>query len=211
MSQIERRDVPFESEDELVVESRADGRTVVQGYAVVWNRLSVDLGGFRERILPGAFDKVLNRQRGRRDLVSYYNHDHNFLLGRESAGTLEVFQDDKGLGYRVYPPATRADVIESIARRDVKGSSFTFSINGHGGESFTTDESGRAIREVRDATIYELGPVVQPAYESTTSQVARRSYELWLAEQEEVAKPAKRSLWLPAAARLRAALLRSFT
>jgi len=64
---------------------------------------------------------------------------------------------------------------------------------------------------VRDANLYELGPVVNPAYPSTTSQVARRSYELWLAEQEEVAKPAKRSLWLPAAARLRAALLRSFT
>lgn len=207
--QIERRDIAFEQDDELVVESRADGRTLVQGYAVVWNRLSVDLGGFRERILPGAFDKMLNRQRGKTDLVSYYNHDQNFLLGRESSGTLEVFQDDKGLGYRVYPPMTRADVVESIQRRDVKGSSFTFSIN-QGGEGFVTDENGRAIREVRDANIYEMGPVVNPAYPSTTSQVARRSYELWLAEREEVAKP-KTGLWLPVAARLRAALLRSFT
>jgi HK97 family phage prohead protease len=209
---IEKRDMPFEDEGELVIETRADGRPVIKGYAVVYNRLSVDLGGFRERIMPGAFDAVLNRQRGRGDLVSYYNHNPDILLGRESSGTLEVFSDEKGVGYIVTPPATRADIVELIQRRDVKGSSFTFSVD-KGGEAFVTDETGRAIREVRAATIYELGPVVQPAYPSTTAAVAMRSFQAWLAEQvtpESMPHAVSGPDVFQASMRLRAARLRSF-
>ena len=209
---IERRDWEFGSEDDgLVVESRADGRSVIRGYAVVYNRLSVDLGGFRERILPGAFDGVFSRQRGRADLVSYYNHNPDILLGRESSGTLKVWTDEKGVGFEVVPPASRADILELVARRDVKGASFTFSIDKNG-EAFTTDENGRAIREVRAATIYELGPVVQPAYPSTSVSVAMRSFQLWLAEQA-TPEPTPHVVSpdiVQASMRLRAAKLRSF-
>ena len=208
---IERRDVAFETDDEIVVEERADGRAVIRGYAVVYNRLSVDLGGFRERILPGAFDAVLNRQRGRTDLVSYYNHNPDILLGRESSGTLKVWSDEKGVGFEVTPPASRADILELVQRRDVKGASFTFSVD-KGGEGFTTDENGRAIREIRAATIYELGPVVQPAYPSTTVQVAMRSFQQWLASQAtpEATPPVVGPDIAGASMRLRAARLRSF-
>ena len=216
---IEKRDMPFEDEGELVIETRADGRPVIKGYAVVYNRLSVDLGGFRERIMPGAFDAVLNRQRGRSDLVSYYNHNPDILLGRESSGTLEVFSDEKGIGYIVTPPATRADIVELVQRRDVKGSSFTFSVD-KGGEAFVTDETGRAIREVRAATIYELGPVVQPAYPSTSAAVAMRSYQAWLEEQRCVcgkqddhvqkARQQQAAAAMSAAIRLTSARLKSF-
>lgn len=209
---IERRDWEFGDDDGgLVVESRADGRSVIKGYAVVYNRLSVDLGGFRERILPGAFDGVFSRQRGRADLVSYYNHNPDILLGRESSGTLKVWSDEKGVGFEVTPPASRADILELVARRDVKGASFTFSIDKNG-EAFTTDENGRAIREVRAATIYELGPVVQPAYPATSVSVAMRSYQLWLASQA-TPEPTPHVVSpdiVQASLRLRAAKLRSF-
>ncbi len=94
---IERRDVEFVDDDELLIEERADGMPVIRGYAVVYNRLSVDMGGFRERIMPGAFDGVLSRQRGRTDLVSYFNHNQDIVLGRESSGTLTVWSDDRGV------------------------------------------------------------------------------------------------------------------
>lgn len=190
--ELERRDVEFEGDDELVVEQRADGRAVIRGYAVVYNRLSLDLGGFRERILPGAFDKMLSK-RGRRDLVSYFNHNPDILLGRESSGTLKVFSDDKGVGFEVTPPATRADVLELVGRRDVKGASFAFTVE-KGGEGFTTDENGRAIREIREAQMYELGPVVTPAYPATSVGVAMRSYEAWLAAQSEPVEPVARAV-----------------
>jgi HK97 family phage prohead protease len=172
-------------EAELLVETRADGRPAIRGYAIVYNRLSQDLGGFRERIMPGAFDKVLDRQRARVDLVSYFNHDPNMMLGRESSGTLEVFRDDKGIGYVVTPPATRADVMELVSRRDVKGSSFAFQV-ASGGESFSSDSAG-PIRDVREAAgLYEMGPVVSPAYVQTSAMPAIRSLQAWQESQRVI-------------------------
>ena len=185
---IERRDISFEEapEAELTIETRASGQTAIVGYAAVYNRLSLDLGGgLREVILPGAFDKVLQRQRGRQDVVAVFNHDINIVLGRTSSGTLELSSDDKGLKYSVTPPTTRADIVELINRRDVKGSSFAFTVS-KDGESFTSDAAG-AIRNVREVSgLYDVGPVVNPAYPASTSGIAMRSYEAWKAWQAEV-------------------------
>lgn len=181
--EIERRDFEFEQDDDLVIESRADGRAAIVGYAAVYNRLSLDLGGFREEILPGAFDRILNRQRGRQDVVALFNHDSNIVLGRTSSGTLELSSDDKGLRYVVTPPVSRGDVLELIQRRDVRGSSFAFTVD-KAGESFRTGDDGKAVRQIREVSgLYDVGPVLVPAYPSTSASVAMRSYEAWLAEQ----------------------------
>jgi HK97 family phage prohead protease len=183
--EIERRDFAFEDDNELLVESRADGRTSIVGYAAVYNRLSLDLGGFKEEILPGAFDKILGRQRGRQDVVALFNHDSNIVLGRTSSGTLELSSDDKGLRYVVTPPVSRADVLELIQRRDVRGSSFAFTVD-KGGESFRTGDDGKAVRQIREVSgLYDVGPVLVPAYPQTSASVAMRSYEAWLAEQTQ--------------------------
>jgi HK97 family phage prohead protease len=183
--EIERRDFAFEDDNELVVESRADGRTSIVGYAAVYNRLSLDLGGFKEEILPGAFDKILGRQRGRQDVVALFNHDSNIVLGRTSSGTLELSSDEKGLKYVVTPPVSRADVLELIQRRDVRGSSFAFTVDKNG-ESFRTGEDGKAVRQIREVSgLYDVGPVLVPAYPQTSASVAMRSYEAWLAEQTQ--------------------------
>jgi HK97 family phage prohead protease len=183
--EIERRSLLVEDapEVELVVETRSNGREAIRGVAIPYNRLSVDLGGFRERILPGAFDKILSRQRGRQEIVSYFNHDSNWLLGREAAGTLEITSDERGLSYIVEPPDTQAgrDVLALVRSRNLRGSSFAFTVAQRGGERFTTDETGKAIREVVEASgLFEMGPVVTPAYSSTSIAVAMRSYEAWL-------------------------------
>jgi HK97 family phage prohead protease len=208
--EMERRAISWEDvpEAELSVETRADGRPVIRGMAILYNRLSQDLGGYRERILPGAFDKVLGRQRGRQDIVSYFNHDPNMLLGRESSGTLEVFSNEQGIGYIVTPPQSRADVMELISRRDVKGSSFAFVC---GSESFSSDASG-PIRDVREAAgLYELGPVVSPAYVQTSAQMTLRSLKAWQDEQAAVVVPPVVSLrsWLRDAAAVWAEVLRN--
>ena len=189
--EIERRCLTAEEapECEIGIETRASGREAIRGLAIPYNRLSLDLGGFRERILPGAFDKILNRQRGRGEILSYYNHNSDMLLGRESAGTLEIIADDRGISYVVEPPDTSAgrDVLALVRSRNLKGSSFAFTVNQKSGERFTNDENGKAIREIVEASgLYEVGPVNVPAYGSATSAVvAQRSYAAWIAAQAE--------------------------
>ena len=192
--EIERRCLTAEEapECELQIETRASGREAIRGLAIPYNRLSLDLGGFRERILPGSFDKVLNRQRGRGEILSYYNHNSDMLLGRESAGTLEIIADDRGISYVVEPPDTSAgrDVLALVRSRNLRGSSFAFTVSQKGGERFTNDENGKAVREIVEASgLYEVGPVNVPAYGSATSAVvAQRSYAAWLAAQANEAE-----------------------
>ena len=46
-------------------ELRAAGGRRIVGYAAVFNSLSEDLGGFREIILPGTFDRAISGEAGR--------------------------------------------------------------------------------------------------------------------------------------------------
>lgn len=216
-SNIERRDWEFAEDGGAVVETRADGRLVLSGYAVRYNTLSVDLGGFRETILPGAFDKVLNRQRGKGDVVALFNHDPNQLLGRTSSGTLELSSDEKGLRYSVVLPNTELGrtVGELVARGDLRGSSFAFTVDGKG-EQWAPGEDGKPRRSIREVSgLFDVSVVTHPAYPSSTTSVARRSLEAWLASQEPVDVPAAAVLTdlrpaMAAGLRLRAARLRSF-
>jgi HK97 family phage prohead protease len=218
-TEIERRDWEFADDGGVAVETRADGRTVLSGYAVRYNTVSVDLGGFRESILPGAFDKVLNRQRGKRDVVALFNHDANQLLGRTSSGTLELSSDDKGLRYSVVLPNTELGrtIGELTARGDLRGSSFAFTVE-QKGQSWAPGEDGMPRRSIREVSgLFDVSVVTHPAYSSSSAAVARRSMEAWMAEQEETpvqTEPANDSktltnLAVRMAARLRAAKLRS--
>lgn len=173
--EIERRALPLP----LNVETREDGATMIRGMAAKYKTRSVDLGGFTEEILPGAFDGVMKREG--RNIVSAWNHNMDMPLGSERSGTLRVFSTDEGLAYEVNPPATRADIVELIRRGDVYGSSFAFTIARDGGEEWGKDENGHPLRFVRAVeNVYELGPVLTPAYADTNVTVARRSLERFL-------------------------------
>ena len=83
----ELRDIPAG-----LAELRADGGRTVSGYAALYNSESEDLGGFREVIAPGAFRSVLQKSP---DVILNFNHDANYILGRTSAGTLQLREDSK--------------------------------------------------------------------------------------------------------------------
>jgi len=172
--ELERRSLPLP----LNVETRDDGATLIRGMAAMYKKRSVDLGGFTEEIMPGAFDSVLAREG--RNIVSAWNHNMDIPLGSERAGTLRVYSTDDGLGYEVNPPSTRADIVELIRRGDVYGSSFAFTI-ARDGEEWTKDDNGNPLRYVRAIeNVYELGPVLSPAYPDSSVSVARRSLERFL-------------------------------
>jgi hypothetical protein len=71
------------------------------GYAAVFNSNSADLGGFKERITPGAFR---NSIAGGTDIRALVDHDPSKLLGRTNAGTLRVSEDQVGLRVEIDLP-----------------------------------------------------------------------------------------------------------
>jgi uncharacterized protein len=203
-------------ECELTLEERANGTQVLTGYAAVYNRFSLPLreGGsaFREVIRPGAFDKILTRQRGKQDVVALLNHDSNMILGRTSSGTLELSSDEKGLRYTVTPPDTQVgrDTLELVRRRDLRGSSFAFAVT-EAGQNWSSDDQG-AVREIRDVSLLaDVSVVLTPAYPASSVAVAQRSYEAWLASHdttEDQAAPLAERSALRGVAQAWAALLR---
>lgn len=149
------------------VQARAevDGRTI-HGYAIVFNVLSLDLGGFRERILPEAVDRTI---RDGVDVRAYFDHDSSKVLGRRSAGTLTMRKDGYGLRVEIDPPDTTVakDLIASIRRGDITGMSFRF-------RTFEDDwhmEDAMPVRDVTDMEIGEVSIVSEPAYPQTDAAV----------------------------------------
>jgi hypothetical protein len=190
---------------EATVEYRdVDGekRPVISGYAAVFNTESRVLSGFVETIAPTAFDDVLATNP---DVIGCFNHDKNMLLGRTANGTMTLRNDGYGLRYEITPnPNTSVgrDVVEWVKDRTVVGSSFAFSIKKDGtGDSWTTDPRGFRKREVRSVAMLEdCGPVVRPAYASSSVVVSRRAIEMALGDNyrpnQTMANAAKRGLKL---------------
>lgn len=173
---IERRLIQCDTVVErCVCDKTGKKKAVIRGYAALFGSDSHDLGGFVERIMPGAFDEVMKRGT---DVVALYNHEQMFLLGRESSGTLRLAIDERGLRYEIDAPESRADVVESIERGDVRGSSFAFRVKGVG-EKWSRTQDGRQLREITSFDgLFDVGPVMRPAYPATETFVSRRALEM---------------------------------
>ena len=151
-----------------LVEMRVDDgdeRGKIVGHAAVFNELSEPLWGFRERILPGAFEDAIRQD----DVRALWNHDPNYVLGRNKAGTLRLAEDDRGLAVEIDPPDTQwaRDLLVSIRRGDVNQMSFAFTVLD---EEFTK-EGGENIRVLKKVRLHDVSVVTYPAYPQTDVQV----------------------------------------
>jgi len=126
------------------------------------NTKSVNLGGFVEMLMPGAFDAVMDQ-----DVRALKNHDENLLLGRTKSGTLRMEIDDDGnLAYEVDLPDTTAgrDVAVEVERRDIDATSFAFLI-APDGETWVEQDDGTVLRQIKKLMLLrDLSPVVWAAY-----------------------------------------------
>lgn len=152
----------------MPVERRADGdKFTLVGYAAVFGEVA-DIGGyFGEVIARGAFTETLKTA----DVRAYFDHDSGRILGRSSAGTLRLREDDKGLAVEIDLPDTSdgRDVRTLVERGDVSGMSFSFSALKQTWDE-TTEPPTRTIQELK---LYEVSVVSEPAYDGTS--VALRS------------------------------------
>lgn len=178
-NEIERRAFAV---DELRVERLDDesGAPKIRGHAAVFNSLSEDLGGFREQISPGAFGDAI----GRDDIRALFNHNPDFVLGRNKSGTLRLSEDRTGLAVEIDPPDTQVarDLAVSIERGDINQMSFGFRVDRDGQEF--EDREGQIIRTLTRVALFDVSPVTYPAYPAT--DVAVRSMDAWLKERQEI-------------------------
>ena len=150
----------------------------VEGYGIVFNKLSQDLGGFREIIAPGAIEGVVERS----DILALLNHDiSKGVLARSTngKGTMKIEADKKGAKYTFEAPkfAAGEELVEGIERGDIRGSSFAFTIaDPENDQKWERQEDGTYLRTIlKFGELFDMSPVYREAYQDTT--VALRSMD----------------------------------
>jgi len=182
----------------VVAEVRAtDGTSPkIAGHAALFNSRSQDLGGFVEIIASGAFDACLASSP---DILCLFNHDINAVpLGRTTSGTLRVSVDSVGLAYECDPADTTLgrDLLTSLARKDVRGSSFGFYCLE---DTWDLDrENDILLRTVLKAEVFDVSPVTNPAYLETDAAV-RSQLPQFDTELRSLAAAKRSALAAPAA------------
>ena len=155
------------------IECRAvENSRTVEGYALVFNSLSKDLGGFYERISPDSLGDVVMRS----DIMALLNHnDSRGILARSrfGKGSLSLEIDEVGLKYRFEAPKTALgdELLEYLRRNDITSSSFAFTVSEDIWEKQT---DGIYIRTItKFDKLFDVSPVFEPAYDATSVVCAR--------------------------------------
>ena len=106
------------------------------------------------------------------DQVMLRDHKSELLLGRVSAGTLKLTQDDIGLAFEVALPNTALgqDTYENVRLSNLLGCSFGFIVR-H--DTLQQDGKGRLTRIIDDVQCLEVTLTAFPAYEATSVDLRR--------------------------------------
>lgn len=170
---------------EFRAEEVGDGRTL-SGYAAVFNspaRIRSWEGEFDEEIMPGAFRSTMKKRKP----VIQYDHGRDVRVGSVPIAALEELREDEQ-GLYVRARLFDNDVIEpvrqAIAGKAINGMSFRFEVTREqwtdaNGKKVRDDELPRLLWEPGERgplkrqifevdPLHELGPVVFPAYVSTS-------------------------------------------
>lgn len=147
---------------------------VIEGYALLFNTMSEDLGGFREIINPNALDDV-----DVSDVKCLINHDFNYVIGRTQSGSLTLTVDNKGLYFKCYLPNTSyaRDIYENIKAGNVNQCSFFYTLPPEDQNSRTWQViDGEYVQTINKIDqLIEVSIVTIPAYIDTSVEVAQRN------------------------------------
>ncbi len=161
-----------------------EARLVISGRAAVYNEPSEGLL-FEEVFEQRTFSESLKKE----DVVALFNHNPDLVLGRKSAGTLEIEEDEKGLGFRAFPPDTQTgrDLHTLVRRGDIIGASIGFRVP-KGGDDWSMANNGTTLkRTIKKAELFDISPATYPAYPQTSVDVRSKMQEL--KQEKKVAEP----------------------
>lgn len=160
--EIERRSIVLK--ELRILNATESTEPTIEGYAAVFDSWSESLGGndpFIEKVCKGAFEQTIKED----DIRALFNHDPNYVLGRNKAGTLTLQEDDKGLLVKIIPPNTQwaKDLLVSIGRGDITQMSFGFTVEL---DKWSYD-GNKDVRELLKVRLFDVSPVTFPAYTQT--------------------------------------------
>ena len=174
---------------ELRVDDTLDGKII--GHASVFDSWSETLGGifpFKEIVRKGTFTETIKLD----DIRALFNHDPNYVLGRNVAGTLELEEDDIGLRVVITPPDTSwaNDLIKNLRRGDISQMSIGFIVL----EDTWGTQDGIDIREIKKVQLFDVSIVTYPAYTQTDVGVrAMESYKAYRSQLDNAQNEVKRA------------------
>lgn len=156
----------------------------IEGYALVFDSESNDLGGFTEKIDSRALDGVVEKS----DVLCLLNHNEDrgvLARSNKGEGSLELTVDNKGLKYRFEAPKTALgdELLEGIRRGDISTSSFAFTCSNDSWEKRSDGSYLRTIKSI--GQLFDVSPVYRAAY-SATSVDTRGLDEAKAVEQKEI-------------------------
>lgn len=155
--------------------TQADGQPVrLEGYAIVWNVLSSDRGGYVVRLAPGSANVIS-------PCLCLYAHDYDNPLGRNDDGSLQIASDDYGVKISLALPNSSIgrDLQSNVGSQLIRGMSFGMLLDGAEFED-TEEDTEQGKLNVRTFTKFfydEVTITVIPAFEQTSIKVAETPAE----------------------------------
>lgn len=164
--------------------TREDGEELrIEGYFAVFNSNYVISETMSESVAPGAFTNTLGN-----DVRALIDHETMYVLGRTSAGTLELREDEKGLWGSILINPNDQDAMNlysRVQRGDVNQCSFGFNILS---EETDFRDDGSVHWTIKEVELFEISIVTFPAYAETSVEARKNDFEEAKRRQVELYK-----------------------
>ena len=163
----------------LPIDGTVEPSYMVEGYASTYEPyklLTIDDVDYYERIEPTAFDEA-----DMTDVVFRVDHEGR-VYARTSAGTVQLWHDEHGLGQRTDLSKTQAarELFADIAAGNYPKMSFAFTV---ASDHFDKATHTRVIDRI--AKVFDVSPVSFPANPTTELTVSTRDYFNGVIEAEK--------------------------
>jgi uncharacterized protein len=161
----------FKTKFEIIREEVSPNELIIEGYFALYENDTELFEGIYEVISRGAFDKTLNN-----DIRALWNHNTQYVLGRNKNGSLQLKTDEKGLFGIIRLPNTQyaEDLHELVKRGDIDQCSFGFNILD---EEIEELANGGYRWRLKEIDLHEISVVTFPAYENTSVQARSKQVE----------------------------------
>lgn len=161
-----------------------DGRMIIEGYFAVFDSVYQIWSDMSESIRQGAFTNTIAAD----DIRALINHDTTLVLGRNTAGTLELREDERGLWGHIEINPNDSDAVNAyarVSRGDVSQCSIGFDIIRETSEVRT---DGSVHWTIEEAKLWEVSICTFPAYEETNVTARAKERDDLITRQREAWK-----------------------